>query len=179
MKWASNLFHIGIIFVLCGHFAGLLTPEWVYHSVISTEAKQMVAMVTGGAFGVLCFIGLTGLIYRRLTDERIRANTRFSDMLVLILLYAQLILGLSTIVVSTDHLDGSVMTMLANWAQNIVTFNPTIAVENIAPVHWIYKAHVALGTTLFIVFPFSRLVHITSVPVWYFGRKYQLVRQKT
>ncbi|MGS2722477.1 respiratory nitrate reductase subunit gamma [Porticoccus sp. GXU_MW_L64] len=178
MRWASNWFHIGIIFVLCGHIAGLLTPESVYHYVISTEAKQMVAMVTGGAFGLLCFVGLTGLIVRRFSDERVKANSRFSDFLVLILLYIQLILGLSTIVVSTGHLDGSVMVMLANWAQNIVTFNMAEAVANIAPVHFIYKAHVFLGVTLFVVFPFTRLVHIVSAPVWYFGRKYQLVRQK-
>ena len=178
MKWASNLFHVGIIFVLCGHFAGLLMPESIYHYVISTPNKQLLAMVSGGIFGVLCFIGLTMLIIRRFTDPRIRANSRNSDLMVLILLYGQLILGLCSIYVSADHMDGSVMVLLANWSQNIVTFDPTEAVANIASVHWIYKAHVLLGTTLLVVFPFTRLVHIVSAPIWYFGRKYQLVRQK-
>ncbi|MDL2425377.1 respiratory nitrate reductase subunit gamma, partial [Pseudomonas sp. BAgro211] len=76
--------------------------------------------------------------------------------------------GLSTIVASTHHLDGSVMVMLANWAQSIVTFQPLAAAEAIAPVSLVYKLHVTLGLTLFVLFPFTRLVHIVSAPVWYF-----------
>jgi nitrate reductase gamma subunit len=118
------------------------------------------------------------LVHRRMTNDRVRANSKTSDIVVLWLLLGQLILGLISIVISTEHLDGSVMVLLANWAQAIVTFNPAVAVENIATVHWVYKAHIFLGTSLLLVFPFTRLVHIASVPVWYFGRKYQLVRQK-
>ncbi len=83
-----------------------------------------------------------------------------------------------TIVASTSHLDGSVMVMLANWAQNIVIFNGFEAAKAIEPVSLIYKLHVFLGLTLFVVFPFTRLVHIISVPVKYFARNYQLVRQR-
>jgi nitrate reductase gamma subunit len=178
MRVASNLFHIGVIFVLCGHFVGLLLPESIYHHVISTPNKQILAMVSGGFFGLLCLVGLVMLIQRRMTNDRVRANSKTSDIVVLWLLLGQLMLGLISIVISADHLDGSVMVLLANWAQAIVTFNPTVAVENIATVHWVYKAHIFLGTSLLLVFPFTRLVHIISVPVWYFGRKYQVVRQK-
>ena len=178
MRLASNLFHIGIIFILCGHFVGLLMPEALYHSFISSADKQLVAMVSGGFFGILCFIGLTGLILRRLTNERVRATGNASDLMILLVLYVQLILGLSTIVASTHHLDGSVMVMLANWAQSIVTFQPLAAAEAIAPVSLVYKLHVTLGLTLFVLFPFTRLVHIVSAPVWYFGRRYQVVRTK-
>jgi nitrate reductase gamma subunit len=175
---ASNLFHIGVIFILMGHFVGLLTPESVYHHVISSADKQLLAMVSGGFFGVLCLIGLVMLIHRRLTNPRVRATSKTSDIVVLFLLLAQLLLGLSTIVASTHHLDGSVMIMLANWAQSIVTFQGMEAAAAIAPVSLVYKLHVFLGMTLFLVFPFTRLVHIMSVPVKYFGRNYQVVRQR-
>ena len=113
MRVASNLFHVGVIFVLAGHFVGLLTPEWLYHSVITTQNKQLLAMVSGGFFGVLGLIGLTMLIKRRMNNERIKANTSKADMLVLGMLWVQLVLGLLSILVSSTHLDGSVMVQLA------------------------------------------------------------------
>lgn len=178
MHVASNLFHVGVLFVLAGHFVGLLTPASVYHHVISTENKQLLAMVSGGFFGTLCLIGLLMLVYRRLTNDRVRATSSTSDILILLVLLAQLVLGLLTIVASTHHMDGSVMVMLATWAQSVVTLQPTAAAEAIAPVALVYKLHVLLGLTLFVLFPFTRLVHIVSAPVWYLGRHYQIVRQK-
>lgn len=178
MVAASNLFHVGIIFVLCGHFVGLLTPESVYHHVISTPNKQLLAMVSGGLFGLLCFVGLSMLLYRRLTDERVKASSSFSDIAILVLLYIQLILGLCTIVVSAEHMDGSVMLLLAEWAQSIVLLQPMQASAAIADVHIIYKLHVFFGMSIVLVFPYTRLVHIISAPIWYFGRSYQVVRRK-
>jgi nitrate reductase gamma subunit len=178
MRIASNLFHVGVLFVLAGHFVGLLLPESLYHYVISTPHKQLLAMVSGGFFGVLCLIGLLMLLKRRLTDARVRASSSTSDILVLVVLLVQLLLGLGSIFASAQHMDGSVMVMLANWAQYIVTLQPQLAAESIAPVALIYKLHVFLGLTLFVLFPFTRLVHIVSAPVWYLGRRYQIVRQK-
>lgn len=178
MRLYSNLFHVGVLFILAGHFVGLLTPPSLYHLLISTENKQLLAMASGGLFGVLCFIGLSGLLLRRLNDPRVRASGNASDLMILLVLYAQLILGLSTIVASADHLDGSVMLLLGAWAQSVVTLQPLAAAEAIAPVALVYKLHVALGLTLFVLFPFTRLVHIVSAPVWYLGRRYQIVRQK-
>ncbi|MFC5695498.1 respiratory nitrate reductase subunit gamma [Pseudomonas sp. GCM10022186] len=178
MRIASNLFHVGVLFILAGHFVGLLTPEAVYHRVISTANKQLLAMVSGGFFGVLCLIGLLMLLYRRLNDPRVRASSNLSDVLILVVLLAQLVLGLLTIAASARHLDGSVMVLLGNWAQAVVTLQPQVAAANIAPVSLVYKLHVFLGLTLFVLFPFTRLVHIVSAPVWYLGRRYQIVRQK-
>ncbi len=179
MRRSSNLFHIGVIFILLGHLVGLLTPHSVYHHFISSEAKQMVAMGMGGIFGVLCFIGLTGLLKRRLTDPRIRASSSRSDIGILVLLYIQLILGLISIFFSAQHLDdASTMINLATWAQSIVTFQLTAAAEAIANVGLIYKLHVFLGMTIILLFPFGRLVHVASVPLKYFARNYQIVRQK-
>ncbi len=178
MRVASNMFHVGILFILAGHFVGLLTPHAVYHHVISTENKQLLAMVSGGVFGVICLVGLLMLIVRRMTDPRVRASSSASDILILWVLLAQLCLGLLTIVASTQHLDGSVMVMLGNWAQHLVILQPAVAAESIAPVGLVYKLHVFLGMTLFVLFPFTRLVHMVSAPVWYLGRRYQIVRQK-
>ncbi len=178
MRLWSNLFHVGIIMVLMGHFVGLLTPEFIYHVVISTADKQLLAMVSGGVFGLICLVGLVMLLKRRLTDDRVRATSSMSDIFILILLLVQLLLGLTTIVVSSQHMDGSVMVLLATWAQSIVTFQFSEAVQAIESVNIIYKLHVFFGLTLFLVFPFTRLVHIISVPVWYLGRRYQVVRQR-
>jgi len=181
MRIASNLFHIGVLFIIFGHFFGLLMPESLYHLVISTPDKQLLAMVSGGFFGILALIGLTLLIRRRFTDDRVRANGSRADQMVLLLLYAQLILGLISIVVSAWHMDGSVMVLLATWAQSIVTFQPAAAATAVESVNIIYKLHIFLGMTLFVVFPFTRLVHIISgfaAPVKYLLRNDQIVRSK-
>ncbi len=175
---ANNLFHVGILLLFFGHLVGLLTPASVYHAVgLSTSMKQLMAMIAGGLFGTLCFIGMSMLVHRRLFDARVRASSSRMDIFILLLLYVQLILGLISIPVSAQHMDGSVMLLLAEWAQRIVTFRGGAA-ELVASVHWIYKLHLFLGLTMFLVFPFTRLVHIWSAPVWYLGRRYQIVRAR-
>lgn len=179
LKRGSKPFHIGIIMVLMGHFVGLLTPVEVWHFLgIHAEFKQLIAMGMGGFFGLICLYGMVILIVRRLTNPRVRASSSTMDIVVLLMLFVQLLLGLSSIFVSAHHLDGSEMLMLMSWAQHFVTFDALAAAQSIEPVHWIYKLHVFFGMTLFIAFPFSRLVHIASVPVKYFSRNYQVVRKK-
>ncbi|TVZ41455.1 nitrate reductase gamma subunit [Alteromonadaceae bacterium 2753L.S.0a.02] len=181
-KWlrrGSLPFHIGVLAILGGHFVGLLTPHEVWHALgVSAAFKQKVAMAAGGIFGVICLYGMTILLIRRLSNERIRATTAKMDVVVLLMLYCQLLLGLSSIFVSAGHLDGEEMLQLMAWAQNMVTLNGAAASAHIADVHIIYKLHVFLGMSLFLVFPFSRLVHIWSVPVKYINRSYQVVRQR-
>lgn len=178
MVLASNLFHVGVLLLFFGHFFGLLTPKEVYHAFgLSASTKQALAMAAGGVFGVLCFIGMTMLVVRRLTDARVRAAGSGMDTFILLLLYVQLILGLLSIPVSAGHMDGSVMMQLATWAQMTVTFQAGAA-AHIADVHWLYKMHIFLGLTMFLLFPFSRLVHIWSAPIWYLARSYQIVRRR-
>ncbi|MDH1312648.1 respiratory nitrate reductase subunit gamma [Shewanella xiamenensis] len=175
----SVLFHLGVIGIFFGHFIGLLTPKAVWHVLgVSTEFKQLLAMGAGGLFGLICFAGLTILIRRRLYNPRIRATSKPMDIIILLMLYAQLILGLISILVSSGHLDGAEMLKLMSWAQNIMTFNSMAAVEAIDDVNIIFKLHVILGMTLFVVFPFSRLVHMLSAPLQYLGRQHQIVRRK-
>lgn len=179
LRKGSMPFHVGIIAVLAGHFVGLLTPHQVWDFLhITASMKQLFAMAMGGIFGLLCLYGLTILVYRRFTDDRVKASSSAMDNAILLLILAQLLLGLSSIFVSANHLDGAEMLMLMSWAQNMVTFQGADAAAAIAHVHWIYKLHVFLGMSLFLVFPFSRLVHVWSVPLKYLGRNYQIVRTK-
>lgn len=177
MRIGSNWFHIGVLAILGGHLVGLLTPHWVYSIFITAPQKQLLAMVAGSIFGVVCFVGLTILLLRRLFNPRIRATSSGRDILVLALLYAQLLLGLATIYVSTGHMNGGQMILLGEWAQHIVTFRLGAA-DFIASANWIYKAHVFLGVTLILIFPFTRLVHIWSIPMSYLARPYQIVRKR-
>lgn len=179
LRKGSIAFHIGILGIFVGHFFGLLMPKEIWYLFgITTQMKQLIAIGAGGLFGLICFYGLTILIKRRLFNPRIRATSNPMDIAILFLLYAQLILGLLSITVSMGHLDGAEMLKLMAWAQNTVTFNSVAAAEAISGVHWIFKLHVFLGMTLFVVFPFSRLVHMLSVPVQYISRQHQIVRQR-
>ena len=179
LRWGSNLFHVGILFLFFGHTVGMLTPHFVYEPFMTAGAKQILAMVSGGIFGVFGFIGVSLLLHRRLTDPRIRATSNTSDIVLLWLLWAQFALGLATIPLSAQHLDGSMMMKLAEWAQRIVTFRGGAA-ELLDEASWVFKAHMFLGMSIFFIFPFTRLVHVWSGfgTLAYVARPYQLVRSR-
>ena len=177
LMWGSNLFHIGVLFLFFGHFVGLLTPHSVYHLVISAENKQMLAIIAGSIAGIVCFIGLTLLVHRRLTDPRIRKTSTGMDIAILLILWVQLALGLLTVPFSLSHSDGEVMLRLSEWAQRIITFRIEGTPQLVQGLDWPYQIHLILGMTIFLLFPFSRLVHIWSAPVKYLARPgYQVVR---
>ena len=174
----SVLFHAGVLFLLFGHLIGLLMPHWMYPWFgLTPGSKQILAIVSGGIAGIAALVGGTMLLYRRLTHPRVRAHSTRMDVFILVLLYVQLLLGLFTIPVSMNHLDGATMLALSDWAQHVLTFRPDAAAY-IAGVHWIFKLHIFLGVTTFLVFPFTRLVHIWSLPASYVVRQYQVVRQR-
>ena len=178
--WGSNLFHVGILLLFVGHFVGLLTPKSVYEGLgMSSENKQVLAIVAGGIFGAVCFVGLTMLLHRRLFDSRIRRTSSAGDILILALLWVQLVIGMATLPFSWAHRKGGeTMIKLSNWAQDIVLFRAGAA-DHIADVDWVFKLHIFLGVTLFLAFPFTRLVHIWSAPIWFVGRKgFQIVRTR-
>lgn len=179
LRWGSNLFHGGILFLFFGHLVGLFTPHAVYGIFMSAATKQALAVYAGGAAGLVCFVGLSLLIHRRVFDARIRATSHPTDIAVLVVLWTQLVLGLITLPYSMQHTDGSVMLVLADWAQRIVTLRPVDSAA-LASVPWPYLVHVVLGMTIFLLFPFSRLVHIWSgfAAVGYLFRPYQVVRSR-
>lgn len=180
LMMGSILFHVGILVVFVGHLVGLLTPIAVFDWMgIGHGFKQIASMTVGGVAGVLSLLGGVILLHRRLTDPRIRRTSSFSDIWILVLLNLQLAIGLGTIFASLGHLDGSEMVKFMAWAQGIFALD-LAAAQHIADVHWVYKLHLFLGLTIFILFPFTRLVHMLSAPVRFFWRPgYQVVRSRS
>lgn len=180
LRLGNILFHVGILGLFFGHLAGLLTPVVVWDALgVSHSVKQGVAMVAGGIMGITCLVGLLILLHRRLTHPRIARASRPGDKLLLLWLLVTLLLGLSTIAVSADHMDGHMMVQFMTWAQHIVTFQGDAA-GHIVDAPLLFKAHLFMGLTLFVIFPFTRLVHVWSgfASLGYLGRAWQLVRTR-
>jgi nitrate reductase gamma subunit len=175
----SILFHVGVLIVFVGHLVGLLTPIAVFDAFgIGHTFKQLLAMIVGGVAGAFALAGGLMLLHRRLYDPRIRATSSFADIGILALLDLQLAIGLLTIAVSAQHLDGGEMVRFMAWAQGIFAFR-TDSWLLVAEASWIFKLHIFLGLTIFLLFPFTRLVHMLSVPVRYLWRPgYQIVRSR-
>jgi len=180
MRWASNLFHVGIIAIFFGHLVGMLTPHaWFLALGISDLAHQWLAIGAGLVFGLMCLLGASLLIHRRLTNPRIFAVSRRSDLMIIFWITLTLLIGLSTIPVSMIHAakgDSHTMILLTEWVKSVASLS--VNPELIRDVPAVYKTHIFFGMTVFLLFPFTRLVHIFSVPVGYLGRAYQIVRTK-
>jgi len=179
LRWGSNLFHFGILFLFFGHLIGLLMPHALYGMFMTAGNKQMLAVAAGGIAGAVCFVGLSMLLYRRIFDPRIRLTSHPTDIAVLLVLWVQLVVGLITLPFSYQHADGSMMLILADWAQRILTFRPVDATV-MATLPWPYLIHIVFGMTIFLLFPFSRLVHVWSgfATVTFLFRPHQIVRSR-
>ncbi len=180
LRLGNILFHVGVLAVFFGHLFGLLTPLWFWDAIgVSHGAKQIFAMTMGGIFGSMALAGLIILVRRRFKIDRININSTWQDKLVLIWILITLCLGLSTIFVSMGHLDGHEMTLLMKWAQHIVTFRGEAAAF-IEDANILFKLHIFMGMTFFLIFPFTRMVHVWSgfASVSYLIRPWQLVRRR-
>lgn len=180
LRAGNILFHIGVLGLFFGHAVGLLTPVWVWDTLgVSHTAKQIFAMAAGGVMGTLCLVGILILLARRFSNDRLMRVTTFKDKVVMLWILATLLLGLSSIFVSAGHTDGHMMVQLMNWAQHVVTFRGDAA-SFIADAPPIFKLHLFMGMSLFVIFPFTRLVHVWSGfgAIGYLGRAYQLVRPR-
>ncbi len=180
MVLGSNLFHIGILSIFGGHFAGLVLPHGLWLGLGVTDMQhQWLAIMAGTIFGLMCLIGGSILWVRRMFNQRVRASSRYSDVFILSWLMITLLLGLSTIPGSVGHAnhgDPSVMLALSAWVQSILTLNPQPELLDV--VDPIFKLHMFFGMTVFLVFPFTRLVHVLTAPLNYLSRSYQIVRAK-
>jgi len=180
MRLGSNLFHVGIIAIFFGHAVGLLTPHSVFKALgVSDMAHQMIAIWAGSIFGGMCLLGGVILWLRRMLNARVSAASRGSDKFILTWLLITLLIGLSTIPVSISHAthdNPGVMIALAEWVQSIIYLHPDPSLLN--GVDTIFKVHLFFGMTVFLVFPFTRMVHVWSAPFGYIGRPYQIVRSK-
>jgi len=183
LRLGSGLFHVGVLFIFFGHLFGLLVPHEIYEMVgIHAEAKQLLAAIAGGIAGLAAIAGGLILAHRRLADPRIRATSSFWDTTILLLLIAQLALGLISVPYSIATAEHGEVIKFMNWAQGIFIFERDVA-GYIADVPLIYKLHIVLGLTIFLVFPFTRLVHIFSgfaAPLRFLLARsgYQIVRSR-
>lgn len=180
MRLSSNLFHIGVIGIFFGHLVGLLAPYAIWQTIgLSSLGKQNIAMYGGGFLGILCLIGGGMLLWRRISNARVRATSRPSDLFILVWILITLLFGLATTFTTAHHAaEGSADTMmaLAQWAKSIVLFSPKP--ELVGNVEMVFRLHLVFGMTLFLLFPFTRLVHVWSAPFGYLTRSYQIVRTK-
>lgn len=173
----SNLFHIGILGIFFGHLFGMLTPHWMYAWFLPIAVKQQMAMILGGVCGVLTLIGGAGLLWRRLTNQRVRATSTTPDIIIMSILLIQCLLGLSTIPFSAQYPDGSEMMKLDSHSQHQMN------AENKRHTTQHFRRPAAEGDNtlrpaIFLLFPFTRLVHVWSAPFEYFTRRYQIVRTR-
>ncbi len=179
LRWGSNLFHAGILVLFFGHLFGQLTPHWLYELFVTAPQKQLLAVVAGGVAGVICFIGLTLLLHRRIFDPRIRLTSHRTDLAILVILWVQLAIGLSTLPSSLYHVaEPTTMLKLASYLQGIATFQPDASL--VLGTAWHFQAHMLLGMTIFLLFPFSRLVHVWSgfATIGFLFRPHQVVRSR-
>lgn len=183
LSWGNNLFHVGVLLLFAGHFVGFLTPIALLHALgIDPPLKQLLAWTMGLAAGVSAWFGLVILIGRRLVVSRVRKTSRFSDVLVLVWIFAVLNLGLFSITISAsaEHRDGELIVKFMHYVQHLLTLRSD-ALSFILDTPWVYRAHMFMAFTFFLIFPFTRLVHVWSgfgSVFSYLGRKLQLVRRR-
>ncbi|HMM53639.1 MAG TPA: respiratory nitrate reductase subunit gamma [Candidatus Desulfobacillus sp.] len=180
MRFASNFFHYGVLGLFLGHAVGLLTPHAVFLALgVSDMTHQWLAIVAGALFGSACVIGAVVLWLRRLVNARVRATSRWADTSIIGWLALTAAAGLLTIPFSIGHAkagDAETMIRLASWVQSVLYLHPDPAlVRDVDPA---YKFHMFLGMSVFLFFPFTRLVHVWSAPFGYLTRAYQIVRLK-
>lgn len=169
-KWlrrGSLMFHWGMLFVFGGHVMGLLIPISVYHALgVSTEFYHFNADLFGGLAGLITFAGVVILLWRRICDSRVRANSSASDFVALILLL--IVIGIGTFeTVGYNNIFGAYeyRTTIGPWIRELVVLHPDAALMKSVPV--VLKAHILAAFSLFAIWPFTRLVHVFSLPIRY------------
>jgi len=160
------LFHVGIIGTFLGHAGGLLIPQSLYEMVgIGGEAHTTMAYYAGMVLGLSTFLGALLLLSRRLFITRIRLMTTVSDFVILIGFV--FVSGVGTYAVFFGHF--YVLDTVAPWIRGIVTLQPDPSLMATVPI--VYKIHILSALALLGISPFTRLVHIWSVPIFYLLRR--------
>ncbi len=170
--WGSVPFHWGIVLILVGHLAALLVPAG-FELWNRVPVRLYVLEITGLALALWTLFGLGVLIYRRISVSRIRVVTSRTDVAVLVLLLAQVVTG---ILIATVYRFGSYWGtgVFVPYLYSLFTLQPRP--ELVAPLPFALQLHAFLFFVFLVVFPFSRLVHIITVPLQYLTRPFQLVK---
>ena len=173
-------FHLGIITILVGHAGGFLTPRELFLAFgISDALHAEIAHIIGGVAGIVTLLSIFILIGRRFFNSRVSFNSSFGDKAVLMLIFIQLLLGLYSIVNEGGVYNSEAKVVLFGYYfQGLLTLNfDAYKFAMNMPVTSLM--HLFLGWTFFLIFPFTRLIHIITMPVQYVIRRgYQIVRSK-
>ncbi|MFM9329468.1 respiratory nitrate reductase subunit gamma [Paenibacillus mesotrionivorans] len=178
LRWGSNLFHIGIMLVFFGHVGGILIPkQWLEALGVSDHLYHTMALYVGSIAGLLTLIGCIILVIRRFSDARVRRTSSFGDMLSIILLTLIVVVGMAaTLFNMSGHSDFDYRETIGPWTRGVLRFMPDYTLMETVPP--IFKVHIILGLALFAVFPFTRLVHMLSLPIKYLSRSYVVYRKR-
>jgi nitrate reductase gamma subunit len=176
LKWASILFHYGIIFAFFGHVAGILVPFAFYQTLkIPDHLYHMGALWIGGLAGILALIGVVLFVGRRFGVKRISINSTFRDGFTVVLLTFVVLTGLfNTIYYSVGSAEFDYRTSIGPWFRGLLYLDPKPGLMIGIPLG--YRIHIVLAFLLFGIWPFTRLVHVWSLPLEYLGRKYVVYR---
>ncbi|MEW5066751.1 respiratory nitrate reductase subunit gamma [Bacillus subtilis] len=174
----STLFHWGLLCVVGGHVMGILIPEGVYASLgISEHMYHKMAISAGLPAGIAACTGLVILTYRRLFDKRIRKTSSPSDILTLLLLLFMMLSGVAATFLNIDSKGFDYRTTVGPWFREIALFRPDPSLMESVPL-W-FKFHIVIGYVVFILWPFTRLVHVFSLPLKYLTRSYVVYRKRS
>jgi nitrate reductase gamma subunit len=169
--WGSNAWHYGILLVLAAHLAPLIAPGW-WSSLLGSTARLYVLEATGIALAFLAGLGLLVLIGRRLANRKVLRVTSSSDWLLLAFLLFQV--GLGAYVAIAYRWGGAWYPhTVVPWLRSLITLHPDIS--TIAAMPWPVRVHAVSGFGLFVLLPYTRLVHAITYPLAYLWRPYQLV----
>ncbi|MDH3591472.1 MAG: respiratory nitrate reductase subunit gamma [Planctomycetota bacterium] len=170
--WGSVPFHYGILFVLLGHLVAFLVPRsilwWNGHPL-----RLYILEITALIGGLLAIVGFVALLFRRYSNNRLRAVTTPTDWVLSALLLVQIGTGLG---VAVFYGWGSswFASTLTPYLWSLVWLNPDIA--GVVPMPLLVKAHILGAFALIAFFPFTRLVHILVIPNMYLWRRTQVSR---
>ncbi|MFG2531120.1 respiratory nitrate reductase subunit gamma [Streptomyces sp. NPDC048516] len=178
LRIGGPLFHYGLLFVIAGHVAGLLVPEWLTDRLhISERLYHANALLCGGGAGLATAVGLAVLLYRRLRVPAVRLATSRSDRVVYPLLTAVLLAGLAATASGMAANSYDYRRGVSIWFRSLFVLDPDVSAMAHAPL--VYQAHALLAMALFTLWPFSRLVHAFTAPVGYLVRPYVVYRSRT
>ena len=178
MGWAGPAFHYGALAAIGGHVVGMLIPESLTDSLgISESTYRWFSAAAGSIAGVVCVAGLIGLMFRRTTNDRVRRTTSRIDMLTYLLIAVLIVLGCMETIGKNLLGDGyNYRETVSPWFRSLFYLDPDVGAISAAPL--LYQLHATIAWGLWILWPFSRLVHAWSIPLQYLGRPYILYRRR-
>ncbi|HNP56841.1 MAG TPA: respiratory nitrate reductase subunit gamma [Gordonia sp. (in: high G+C Gram-positive bacteria)] len=180
LRIGSPLFHYGVLVVIAGHAVGLVIPEsWTNALGISESMYHWAAAVGGILAAVATLVGVAILIYRRRTVGPVFAATTTNDKLMYLVLVSALVAGTYITVVGMIDPHGpgvDYRQTVAPWFRSIFALHPDISAMEAAPLR--FHIHVLIGMLLFILVPFTRLVHMFTAPLHYLFRPYIVYRSR-